>query len=89
MVVYRVTPGSSAEEAGLRGATREVIAGNYRIPIGGDLIYAIDGKRTDRIYSIRRLLAGKHPGDKVTLTIYRNGHKLDVHVTLSAAPDNS
>jgi len=89
LLIYNVRRGSAAEQAGLQGARREVIVGNYRIPVGGDLIMAIDGRRTDQSDSIRRALIGKHPGDKATLTIYRNGKKLNVTVTLSAAPDNS
>lgn len=87
LLIYQVSGGSPAEQSGLRGATREVIAGNYRIPVGGDLIVAIDGKRTDQVDSIKRILSGKRPGDKITVTVYRRGRKIDVPVTLAVSPD--
>jgi S1-C subfamily serine protease len=88
LLIYQITPGSPAEVAGLRGPTREVIAGNYRIPVGGDLIMAIDGHRTDQVDSIKRILAGKRPGDKINVSVFRRGRKMDVSVTLAIAPDN-
>ena len=31
-----------AQSVGLHGSSREVIVGNYRVPVGGDLVTAID-----------------------------------------------
>jgi len=71
-----------ARSAGLHGATREVIVGNYRVPVGGDLITAIDGKPVKDQDAIRRAISSKHAGDAMLLTIYRDGRSMDVKVTL-------
>jgi S1-C subfamily serine protease len=88
LLIQSVTPGSAAEEAGLRGARREVMVYNYAIGIGGDLIMAIDGQPVKQVDSLTRILARKRPGDKLNLTIYRNGRKMNVTVTLGEAPQN-
>jgi S1-C subfamily serine protease len=82
ILVDEVHPGTPAERAGLHGANREVIVGNYRVPVGGDLITAIDGKQVKDKDAITRAISSKHAGDVLTLTIYRDGHALDVKVTL-------
>src|ERR1700722_19633565 len=40
ILLEKIGAGTPAQNAGLRGATREVIVGNYQVPIGGDLITA-------------------------------------------------
>ncbi len=86
LLIQNVAPGSAAEAAGLRGARRVVIIANYQIGIGGDLIMAIDGQPVDRLDALSRALARKRPGDKVELTLFRNGRRVNVTVTLGEAP---
>jgi len=85
LLIQRIEPGSPADNAGLRGPRRvAVIGGMYELGIGGDLIMAIDGKPANALDSLRRGLAGKKPGDKVQLTLFRNGKKETLAVTLIA-----
>lgn len=86
LLIQNVASGSAAESAGLRGARRAVVIANYQIGIGGDLIMAIDGKPVDRLDALSRALARKRPGDKVELTLFRNGKRVNVTVTLGEAP---
>jgi S1-C subfamily serine protease len=83
-LVDEVTRGSAAEAAGIRGARRSVIIGNREIGIGGDLIMAIDGQPVQRGDSIARMIARKRPGDRVDLTVWRNGAKTTITVRLGA-----
>jgi S1-C subfamily serine protease len=82
VLIWEVRPGTPAQGAGLRGSNREVIVGNYRVPAGGDLITAIDGKPVKDKDAIQRAISTKHAGDLMVLTIYRDGHSMDVKVTL-------
>jgi S1-C subfamily serine protease len=61
-----------------------IIGGMYELGIGGDLIMAIDGKPADALDSLRIGLRGKKSGDKVVLTLFRNGKKANVTVVLTA-----
>ncbi len=85
LLIQGVTEGSAAEAAGLRGPRRALIVGNYEIGIGGDLIMALDGRPVDNLNALSRTLARKRPGEVLTVTVYRNGRKADVKVTLGEA----
>lgn len=78
--------GGSAALAGLRGADRVVRVGNYRIPMGGDFVTAIDGRKVDSSDVLRRVMAKKRVGDKVIFEILRGGKKQNIEVTLREAP---
>ncbi len=82
LLVQGVAEGTAAATAGVRGPRRVVLMGNYQIGIGGDLIMAIDGVKADRLDALSRALARKRPGDKVELTLFRNGRKVNLTVTL-------
>jgi S1-C subfamily serine protease len=82
LLLQRVERGSAADGAGLHGADNQVILGNSRIPVGGDLITAIDGKPVEAEDAVIRALSRKHAGDTMNLTIYRGGRSMDVKVTL-------
>ena len=88
LLVQTVVAGSSAADAGIRGARQAVTVGNYPLGIGGDLIMAIDGKPVDRNDAISVTLARKRAGDVVELTVYRAGKQLNVKVKLGEAPDD-
>ncbi len=82
LLIDQVVPGTPAARAGLRGHTRDVVVGNWEVPIGGDLITAIDGKPVKDQQAIRRAISGKHAGDILTLTIFRDGRSTDVKIAL-------
>jgi S1-C subfamily serine protease len=82
LLVEQVHAGTPAARAGLRGATRDVVVGNWEVPVGGDLITAVDGKPVKDEQAVSRAVASKHAGDILTLTIFRDGHTMDVKITL-------
>jgi len=88
LLIQQVQPQSSASEAGLRGATGLVIVGNEQLGVGGDLIMAVDGKPVDREDALVRALSRKRVGDTIELTIFRNGRKSNIRMTLRRAPFN-
>ncbi len=82
LLVQRVESGSAAQEAGLRGATRTVIVGNYRLGIGGDLIVSVDGKPVESQDVLARAMTRKRVGDIVELEVIRGGKRLKLTVKL-------
>lgn len=87
LLIGQVAPGSPASRAGLRGATQQVRVGNYLVPVGGDLITAVDGKRVEEQDAITRAVGKKHAGETLDLTIWRDGRTLDIKVTLAEQND--
>jgi S1-C subfamily serine protease len=82
LLILQVERGSLAAQAGLQGARRNVIVGNYRIPVGGDLIVAIDGQPVEGRDSLSNALSRKRPGDSIELTVYREGRRVKVRIDL-------
>jgi len=82
ILIERVNSGGPAARAGIRGGTRSVLAGLQELRVGGDVLIAIDGKAITNQMDLNLALNRAKPGDTVTLTIVRDGKKMDVKVTL-------
>jgi S1-C subfamily serine protease len=82
ILIERVEPGGPAAQAGLRGGDRVVLAGLQQLRIGGDIVVAIDGKPVTSQVDLNLLLNREGPGDTVTLTVVRDGKKIDIRVKL-------
>jgi len=87
LLIEGLDDGSPAEHAGLRGPDHNVIVGMYRVPVGGDLIVAIDGKPVDGQDALRKALNQKRPNEAMVLTVYRGNRTMKVTVTLGSAPE--
>jgi S1-C subfamily serine protease len=83
-----IVPGGPAEKAGLEGGDEELKfqAGEYST--GGDVILEVDGHPVVGPADLSRLISTYQPGEKVTLTVLRNGKKDEVGVTLGRRPDS-
>jgi len=53
----------------------------------GDIITAVDGQEIDNALALSRTIAGKSPGTKVELDVWRNGKSEKVTVTLDTLKD--
>jgi S1-C subfamily serine protease len=85
LLIVQVTPGGSADLAGLRGGTDRAYLGNMPIMIGGDLIVAIDDEKVQDEQDLAQMMDKHRAGDTVKLTVYRNKKKLEVNVSLGEA----
>ena len=86
LLIQKVEPGSAAEQAGLRGANREVVVGNYVIEVGGDFILEVDGQSVTDRSVLTRAMERKRAGEALKLTIVRGRRTTTVTVTLGEAP---
>lgn len=86
LLVLAVQPNTPAAAGGIRGASREVIVGNYRVPAGGDVILSLQGKQVNSIQELAAEIDRYKPGDKVTVTVLRSNKKLDLPIVLQEAP---
>ena len=82
-LVVEVTPDSPADKAGLRGGRTQTRDG---IAAGGDLIVAIDGKRTPDEDAVADAIASRQPGEEVEVEYYRGDAKKTVTVELTKRP---
>lgn len=80
VIVGRVSPGSAAERAGLRG-TKETANGRVEL---GDVVVAIDGKPVKVLDDFMGTLERYQVGDRVTVEVLRGTKRQPIVVTLQA-----
>jgi S1-C subfamily serine protease len=84
VLVGLVRPGSPAARAGVRGGSSTATVDGETLTVGGDIIVSIDGRAVVQFSTLAETIAGKQPGDRVTLGIIRGGTRMQVPVTLGA-----
>jgi len=86
-LVQDVTQSGPAEKAGVQAGQGQATVNGRQIATGGDIIIAADGKPVTGMDDvIDYLFNNKQPGDKMTLTVLRNGQQKDIQVTLGERP---
>lgn len=87
ILIASITPDSPADAAGLRGSDKQFEYLGSQVLIGGDIITAIDDESTPNFEALVSYLArATEPGQKVALTILRDGNTQTVDVTLGVRP---
>jgi putative serine protease PepD len=84
--VTQVRSGTPAADAGLKGATSAKIVSGQEIPVGGDVITAVDGKTISSAEELQSVIGAKKPGDTVTITYTRGGSEHTLSLTLATRP---
>ncbi len=85
-LVVEVMKGGPADKAGLRGGTKMVQVGNAMLPVGGDVITAINGEAVNSSEDLVRRLRKHKPGDQVRLKILRERRSEEVTLSLGERP---
>jgi serine protease Do len=86
-MVATVSPDGPADKAGLLGSDQQVSIDGLDMQAGGDVITAIDGEIVkDMDDLIAYLSTNVAVGQKVVLTLMRDGKMVEVKVTLEARP---
>ena len=83
--VDKITKNGPADKAGLHGSTTD----QYSLKHGGDIIVAVDGHnvtKTDDLTSYIDL--HKSVGNSVILSVYRDGHTLNLNTKLTSRPSS-
>jgi S1-C subfamily serine protease len=81
--VDTITKNGPADKAGVHGSTVDQYAKKHP----GDIITGVDGHNITRMDDlISYIEQHKSAGDNITLTVYRNGHTIDLKTTLTARP---
>ncbi len=82
-LIQNVSKGGPADDAGLRGGRTPTGEG---VVAGGDLLVEVNGKSVKGPDDVADAIAGKKPGDEVTVEYYRGDDKKSAKVKLGKRP---
>ncbi len=86
LIVERVLPDSGAADAGLQGGKTRVVVAGESYMVGGDIVVKADGAELSSNERLREIVAGKEPGDRLKLEIYRGEDRKTVEIKLGRQP---
>ena len=87
-LVLAVGTGTAAEEAGLRASDRLTVINGAELPVGGDIITAMNGTPMMGMDDVvAYTVEHTQPGDTVQFTIMRDGEEMQMEVTMGARPE--
>jgi S1-C subfamily serine protease len=87
LLVLNVVAGSPAQQAGIRGGNRVVRIGSSNIPLGGDIITALNGQSIATYRELNVYLETRtRVGDTVEVSIIRDGQPMTISVVLAERP---
>jgi S1-C subfamily serine protease len=84
--VQEISPGSPAQEAGLRGGGSPVTFQARAFRPGGDIITAVQDRPVEDSSDLAEVIADFPPGEEVTLEVHREGKTEEVPVRLDERP---
>ncbi|HLA43876.1 MAG TPA: PDZ domain-containing protein, partial [Aggregatilineales bacterium] len=87
VMVASVSNNGPAARAGLAGATSAVTTPFGNLPLGGDIITAINGTPITQMSDLISFLeTSTRPGDTVSMSVLRQGQLFNISVTLIERP---
>lgn len=87
ILVAQLFRDSPAAAAGLRGAQEEVIIGNRRVLVGGDVVVGIDEEQIGEWEDLHAYLELEtQVGDRVTVHVLRDGEPMEIEMEVAARP---
>jgi S1-C subfamily serine protease len=88
LLLVQLVQGSPLEQAGILGAQREAVIGNQIVYVGGDILLAVDGMEIESISHLETFLEDNYRvGDQVTVSLLREGARIEVTVALAEEPN--
>jgi S1-C subfamily serine protease len=89
VLVNEVVKGGPADEAGVKGGDTSATVEGANLRLGGDVITEVAGKRVSGMEEVINAVNSASPGDKMELTIDRDGDTKTIVVTLGVRPDSA
>ncbi|MCG3206442.1 MAG: Periplasmic pH-dependent serine endoprotease DegQ [Anaerolineae bacterium] len=83
VLVERIQTGSAADEAKLNGSFKSAAIDGQMLPVGGDVITKVDGQAVTSVAELQSIISQAKAGQKLTLTVLRDGKSVEVPVTLT------
>ncbi len=87
VLILTIVRNSPADKAGMRGGNRNIVLGRTRLPVGGDIITALNGEPVPSWQDLNIYLELKtRVGETVQVTVLREGKEIVVPLVLAERP---
>ncbi len=86
VLVNEVVKGGPADEAGIKGGDTSATIEGASFRLGGDVITEVNGKKIAGMEEVINAVNAASPGDKMELTVDRDGKSRTIDVTLGVRP---
>jgi S1-C subfamily serine protease len=86
VLVNEVVKGGPADKAGIKGGDTSATVEGASVRLGGDIVTKVNGKKVEGMEEVINLVNGASPGDKMTLTVDRDGDTKEIDVILGVRP---
>ena len=86
VLINEVVKGGPADEAGLKGGDTSATIEGANFRLGGDVITEVNGKKINGMEEVINAVNAAHPGEKMVLTVDRDGKTKKISVTLGVRP---
>ena len=87
-LVVEVASGGPAENAGLKASADTTTVDGVQVPVGGDVITALNGQPILSMDDLIAAISAYRPGQNVTLDVIRGGKTVQMQLTLGLRPEN-
>jgi 2-alkenal reductase len=84
--VDEIVDGGPADLAGVRGSTDTTLIEDVQVPVGGDVVLAIDGESINSFDDLLFKVVMSDPGQTLMLSIMRDGEMIELPVVLAPRP---
>ena len=85
-LIQQVMPNSPAAKAKLKAGTEDFDLNGDTVKVGGDIVVKANGKNVATMPDLVKIVQGMKSGDKLNLTVLRDGEEIEVIVTLATRP---
>jgi S1-C subfamily serine protease len=86
VAITDVLPSTPADEAGLQPATGTSLVDGQEVPTGGDVVVEFGGEQVASPAELQTAVDARQPGDKIAMTVLRDGSRRTIEVTLGVRP---
>jgi serine protease Do len=87
-LIQQVVPNSPAAKANLKAGTEDFDLNGQTVKVGGDVVVMANGKNVETMQDLVKIVQGMKSGDKLNLTVLRDGKEVKVTATLATRPTN-
>jgi len=86
VLVNEIVKGGPADKAGIKGGDTSATIEGASVRLGGDVITEIEGKKVEGMEEVINAVNAAAPGDRMKLTVDRDGDTKTITVTLGVRP---